>query len=562
MRVYSSIYVLLSFGLASAESPAFADFANAPAILKARVSTSSGRLNIRRETDFGVPDVREPTGKLTKGTTIQVDPAFIEDLLASASPAQRERFLSDKCSLSGDGLKELLKEGFVRGVPYEYLRVNYVENGNTIGTGLVAHRYLDFETQGSCEELRLVANVQKTQQTGSCRDDGTDGNAREAQVAGLIQDTASVLARASNDALPAVISRPAPAPVRKLSGASSGGANSCGRKISSSRSRAAESRVRPGLERELAEKGFYYGAPMFIRAIKYGSLNAGATAASGRGAPLGASVDPVADQAFQSRFNQGLTDPISFISNSREGVWDFASRYNTNSSLTEDRGGRVEVWMQNADGTYGLFKTYEVCTFSGLPGFKRHAGDFQSPEGFYKTCNTGRDLNPASEKYHLSFRYDYPNDFDQRSRRQGSSAGDEIRIHGKCKSVGCFAVEDGQVEEIFSLLNASLNSNEVRTLSGARGDYCVPIHVFPFEMTEENLNRFSPDALNRLSNHLNRNVSGKLSVEDFWRNLKEGYDYFEQYRRLPDIGVSGSGAQTTYEYDHSDDQIVPRSCAR
>ena len=42
----------------------------------------------------------------------------------------------------------------------------------------------------------------------------------------------------------------------------------------------------------------------------------------------------------------------------------------------------LEVWKKTSGG-YKMFKTYEICAFSGELGPKVKEGDRQSPEGFY-----------------------------------------------------------------------------------------------------------------------------------------------------------------------------------
>ena len=69
----------------------------------------------------------------------------------------------------------------------------------------------------------------------------------------------------------------------------------------------------------------------------------------------------------------------------------------------------LELWVEK-DGTFTLFKIYDICTFSGELGPKLHTGDLQSPEGFY-FVTSGR-MNPFS-RFHLSFNLGYPNVYDR-----------------------------------------------------------------------------------------------------------------------------------------------------
>ena len=59
---------------------------------------------------------------------------------------------------------------------------------------------------------------------------------------------------------------------------------------------------------------------------------------------------------------------------------------------------------------YRLFRSYDICTFSGDLGPKLKEGDRQSPEGFYRVGL--KQLNPNS-RHHLTFNLGFPNALDQ-----------------------------------------------------------------------------------------------------------------------------------------------------
>jgi len=164
----------------------------------------------------------------------------------------------------------------------------------------------------------------------------------------------------------------------------------------------------------------------------------------------------------------------------------------------------LEVWLQH--GTrYDLFKTYPICAMSGTLGPKLREGDAQSPEGFYSV--TRPKLNPASN-YHLAFDIGYPNAYDRSQGRTGSF----IMVHGNCVSIGCFAMTDEGIEEIYSLADAAL----------AKGQTSFAVHVFPFRMTDEKTRRHASS-----------------TWAQFWSDLKVGYDAFEAKHVPPSVGVSG-----------------------
>lgn len=109
---------------------------------------------------------------------------------------------------------------------------------------------------------------------------------------------------------------------------------------------------------------------------------------------------------------------------------------------------RLQVWAARGRG-WALLRDYPVLAASGGPGPKLRQGDRQVPEGVYRLTH----LNPASS-YHLSVRVDYPNEFDrERAREDGrTDLGGDIYLHGKAVSVGCLAVGDEAIEELFTLL--------------------------------------------------------------------------------------------------------------
>ena len=163
----------------------------------------------------------------------------------------------------------------------------------------------------------------------------------------------------------------------------------------------------------------------------------------------------------------------------------------------------LEVWLER-DGRYELFEVYPICSFSGKLGPKLKEGDLQSPEGFYSVSK--RQLNPNSQ-FHKSFNIGFPNRYDRSHGRTGSY----LMVHGGCVSIGCYAMTNDGIDEIYGLGKAALRKGQKR----------FPVHIFPFRMTEQNL------ALRQASEWI-----------EFWQNLKEGYDVFEQTRRVPKITVS------------------------
>lgn len=164
----------------------------------------------------------------------------------------------------------------------------------------------------------------------------------------------------------------------------------------------------------------------------------------------------------------------------------------------------LELWMAPAPAKpFVLFRNYRIGCFSGSLGPKLREGDGQAPEGFYAVAR--KALNPLS-RYHLSFDLGYPNEYDQAWDRTGSA----LMVHGKRVSIGCYAMTDDSIEQIYTLVDAALQ----------HGQPFVRVHCFPFRFTAERLARESASPWH-----------------GFWLNLQEGYTAFERSHLPPDIAV-------------------------
>ena len=110
---------------------------------------------------------------------------------------------------------------------------------------------------------------------------------------------------------------------------------------------------------------------------------------------------------------------------------------------------RLAVWVADAKGSWRYLRDYPVLAASGGIGPKLREGDYQVPEGLYAI----EGLNPASS-YHLSMRVGYPNAFDRQNaaREHRTRLGGDIMIHGKNVSIGCIAIGDRGIEELFTLV--------------------------------------------------------------------------------------------------------------
>jgi len=164
----------------------------------------------------------------------------------------------------------------------------------------------------------------------------------------------------------------------------------------------------------------------------------------------------------------------------------------------------LEVWARNqGGGPFQLLETYPLSATSGTLGPKRRAGDYQVPEGFYEIDR----FNPKSN-YYLSLGLNYPNAAD-RALGEPNPGGD-IFIHGGAASIGCMPITDAGIEEVYLLAVAAR----------AAGQATIPVHLFPFPITETELAR-RPN-----SPH-----------QPFWRSLMPGYAYFEKHHDVVQAGA-------------------------
>lgn len=120
---------------------------------------------------------------------------------------------------------------------------------------------------------------------------------------------------------------------------------------------------------------------------------------------------------------------------------------------------RFELWSEEG-GKWRFVHDYPILGASGMAGPKLREGDLQVPEGIYQISL----LNPNSS-YHLSMKLNYPNAFDrgkaQSDKRQ--HLGGDIFIHGKDVSIGCLALGDDAIEELFTFV-ARLGKENVEVI--------------------------------------------------------------------------------------------------
>lgn len=174
----------------------------------------------------------------------------------------------------------------------------------------------------------------------------------------------------------------------------------------------------------------------------------------------------------------------------------------------------LELWVRPSGGdNFALLKAYDICALAGELGPKRRQGDNQVPEGFYYVDW----FNPRSD-YLLSLHVDYPNRSDQILGAPDNLGGD-IFIHGGCNSVGCMAVTDEQIKELYWIAVEARGTGQQR----------IPVHIFPARLSDTDLPR------------LTQAFSARPAHVSLWRSMKPGYDFFERERKVPLMGVAQNG---------------------
>lgn len=124
---------------------------------------------------------------------------------------------------------------------------------------------------------------------------------------------------------------------------------------------------------------------------------------------------------------------------------------------------QLEIWASNGPTTKLIkLKTYSVLAASGDLGPKRKEGDSQVPEGVYHIDR----FNPKSS-FHLSLGLNYPNKSD-RILGDPVRPGFDIFIHGNCVSIGCLAMGDEAIEEIYTLARSCKAKIPVLLLPSAK----------------------------------------------------------------------------------------------
>ncbi|OTA21006.1 hypothetical protein Xbed_01000 [Xenorhabdus beddingii] len=165
----------------------------------------------------------------------------------------------------------------------------------------------------------------------------------------------------------------------------------------------------------------------------------------------------------------------------------------------------LELYTKDEEGRYQLTQSYPICNYSGGLGPKTRKGDFKSPEGFYHVSL--KQLKPDS-RYYRAINLGFPNEFD---KSKGYS-GNNLMIHGECQSIGCYAMTNRYMDEIYQYAEKALYHGQPE----------IKINIYPFRMTPQNMRQ-----------HKN---NGNYP---FWKQLQPAYEQFAKTGIPATINVIG-----------------------
>ncbi len=177
----------------------------------------------------------------------------------------------------------------------------------------------------------------------------------------------------------------------------------------------------------------------------------------------------------------------------------------------------LELWAANdAKSNLKLLRTYKIAGQSGELGAKRKEGDLQVPEGLYYI-----DRFNHLSRFRLSLGINYPNASD-RIRGDRKSPGSDIFIHGNTCSIGCLAMTDEIIDEIFLIALDAKN----------KGQKKIPVYIFPFKLSTKNLQGYVTETTARAM---------------LWKELAPFDTYIDAHRKVPKYRVTKSGAYKMVE---------------
>lgn len=146
---------------------------------------------------------------------------------------------------------------------------------------------------------------------------------------------------------------------------------------------------------------------------------------------------------------------------------------------------------------------FPVCARSGDIGPKQREGDNQAPEGLYTV--RPRQMNPHSS-FHLSFNLGFPN----AAERARGWTGSFLMVHGGCASIGCYAMTDPIIEQIWAVMAAAFRA----------GQPAIDVHCFPFSLSETDSEA-----------HRGSRFS------EYWAEIAPAYQIFDRTQRPPRVRI-------------------------
>lgn len=156
---------------------------------------------------------------------------------------------------------------------------------------------------------------------------------------------------------------------------------------------------------------------------------------------------------------------------------------------------QIQLWAKDEEHSWRMIHEYPLTAYSGGLGPKLREYDRQIPEGIYRLTS----FNPFSSM-HLSMMLNYPNNFDrlQASKEGRKKLGNNIFLHGKSFSVGCLAVGDKAIDELFLLVyrvglahtKVIISPNDLRRSKPATPTFAQP--------------RWIPDLYKQIAQELNQ----------------------------------------------------------
>ncbi|MBC7397455.1 MAG: hypothetical protein H7333_08425 [Bdellovibrionales bacterium] len=191
--------------------------------------------------------------------------------------------------------------------------------------------------------------------------------------------------------------------------------------------------------------------------------------------------------------------------------------------------GVLEVYAQDAYGTYKFFKRYDQCASTSENVLL----------GFYN-IEAGK-LN-VSDPTQLGFELDYPNGLDKILEHKKVLKASPSSNAGACGLRHAFGIDSNNLAELLTILDSSLNRNETVDAKGNRAPYRVPFASFPYPMTPENMATLK-------------------NPSRFTKDLSNGYQAFEEEAFTPEMIIENDSKGVRYRVAQKrSHRVIKREC--